>query len=326
MMGSAISGMISRVPMHPIDTLKARLQVQTASVGGLRSVLDGVRAQGIGSLYHGFPIVSRRVVYCSVVWLTRYTRPWPPQAFFGSAPASLLYFSCYEVTKSWATREFPSAPSAGVHFAAGMLAESVSCVLWVPIDVVKERQQVAGVSAQRRPSTLDVIRQIVRTEGVRGVYRGYAATLASFGPFSALYFAFYERLKTGAERATSTARGSLLPLPWQILCASSAGAAASLLTSPLDLVKLRLQVQRAGTAAIAAAGVGPGPAPWGAPYRGVAHALREVVRLEGAPALFRGAGARVAFHAPSTALTMTLFETCKDAAARLLSRWESAQR
>jgi hypothetical protein len=237
-----------------------------------------------------------------------------------------LYFSCYELFKGWAARELPSAPSAAVHFAAGMLAESVSCVLWVPIDVVKERQQVAvTTAAQHRPSTLNVVRQIFRTEGIRGVYRGYAATLASFGPFSALYFVFYERLKAEAEQATRTAHGSLLPLPWQVVCASSAGAAASILTSPLDLVKLRLQVQRAGTASAAtAAGGEPGPAPWGAPYRGVVHALREVVRLEGALALFRGAGARVAFHAPSTALTLTLFETCRDAAARLLSspRWE----
>lgn len=248
------------------------------------------------------------------------------QAFFGSAPASLLYFSCYELFKGWATRELPAAPSAAVHFAAGMVAESVSCVLWVPIDVVKERQQVAvALAAQQRPSTLNVVRQIFRTEGIRGVYKGYAATLASFGPFSALYFVFYERLKAEAEQATRTARGGLLPLPWQVACASSAGAAASILTSPLDLVKLRLQVQRSGTAAAAAAagdagGAGPGQAaPWGAPYKGVVHALREIVRLEGALALFRGAGARVAFHAPSTALTLTLFETCRDAAARLLS-------
>ena len=32
-------------------------------------------------------------------------------------------------------------------------------------------------------------------EGARGLYRAYGATVMSFGPFSALYFLFYEKLK-----------------------------------------------------------------------------------------------------------------------------------
>lgn len=35
----------------------------------------------------------------------------------------------------------------------------------------------------------------MRTEGARGLYRAYGATVMSFGPFSALYFLFYEMLK-----------------------------------------------------------------------------------------------------------------------------------
>jgi hypothetical protein len=42
---------------------------------------------------------------------------------------------------------------------------------------------------------LDAIRQIKATEGTRGLYKAYMATVLSFGPFSALYFMFYERLK-----------------------------------------------------------------------------------------------------------------------------------
>jgi hypothetical protein len=35
----------------------------------------------------------------------------------------------------------------------------------------------------------------MRTEGARGLYRAYGATVMSFGPFSALYFMFYEYAK-----------------------------------------------------------------------------------------------------------------------------------
>jgi len=42
---------------------------------------------------------------------------------------------------------------------------------------------------------------MMRTEGLAGVYKGYWATLASFGPFSAFYFLFYEQAKVAAARA-----------------------------------------------------------------------------------------------------------------------------
>jgi hypothetical protein len=35
----------------------------------------------------------------------------------------------------------------------------------------------------------------MKTEGAGGLYRAYGATVASFGPFSAFYFMFYEQFK-----------------------------------------------------------------------------------------------------------------------------------
>ena len=32
-------------------------------------------------------------------------------------------------------------------------------------------------------------------EGLSGLYKGYGATVLSFGPFSGLYFMFYEKIK-----------------------------------------------------------------------------------------------------------------------------------
>ena len=82
------------------------------------------------------------------------------------------------------------------------------------------------------------------------------------------------------------------------------------MTSPLDLVKLRLQVQR-GSGSGSGAGARGGQAAAG--YAGIADGLRSIVRDEGWRALWRGAGTRVAYHAPSTALAMVLFERCRGA-------------
>ena len=50
---------------------------------------------------------------------------------------------------------------------------------------------------------IDAIRQIIKIEGMRGLYRAYGATVMSFGPFSALYFLFYEKFKEQAVSITT---------------------------------------------------------------------------------------------------------------------------
>ena len=312
MLGSAMAGILARLPCHPLDTIKARLQVQTsAAAPAYRGVWQGlaaiVRSEGLRGLYRGMGVTM-----------------------IGSGPAGMLYFTSYEVASR---RLAGSLSPTATALTAGMVAEIVSCLLWVPIDVVKERMQVqtrAAAAATGAPyyrSTTDALRQIMAREGLAGVYRGYGATIASFGPFSALYFAFYERLKAAAAAYLGVAKRDahddvMLPFSWQLGTACTAGGAAAWLTSPLDLAKLRLQVQR-GMAAAGGGGGSAGTAAAPFAYRNLLHGLRTIVSVEGTRALFRGAGARVAYHAPATAVTMTLFERCKDAAATALA-WAQA--
>ena len=130
-----------------------------------------------------------------------------------------------------------------VHFSSGMLAEAVTCIIYVPVDVVKERMQVQrrerSLTSNKKPQlyqykgSWDALQQIIRTEGMKGIYRGYGATLASFGPFSALYFVFYERCKTiskqilqdkSANTNSNVERLEDGDLPLHYLIARSAGA------------------------------------------------------------------------------------------------------
>lgn len=47
--------------------------------------------------------------------------------------------------------------------------------------------------------------------------------------------------------------------------------------------------------------------------------MKKVYLQDGLRGLFRGAGARVLFHTPSTAITMALFEACKKKWGEILS-------
>jgi hypothetical protein len=303
MLAGVVSGSLSRIPLHPIDTIKTRQQASTSRIPSALAAeaISILRNEGIRALYRGFGV-----------------------AVVAGAPASCLYFTSYELSKtemlSRVKRPSPLTASA-IHLAAGLVAEAASCVLWVPIDVIKVRMQVQKKSPSSRrlyTNAFDAMRHIVRTEGLHGLYRGYGATLTTFGPFSGLYFVIYEKLKSLASTTTTT---TTLPLPSSsssssssstssslsssslVICASLAAAAASFLTSPLDLIRLRMQVSREIEAKNDQNKLN---------YKSVASGLSSIISEEGMRGLFRGATARVAFATPSTALAMVLFEKSRD--------------
>ncbi|KAI9914162.1 hypothetical protein PsorP6_005758 [Peronosclerospora sorghi] len=225
LLGSATAGIIGRIFCHPLDTVKARLQASTA------------RGQTIASQLklQAFSVLHLRGLYRGV-----------GVSVLGSAPATCLYMTSYEKFKNKLldVERFRDNPSL-LYFGAGMAAEALSCVLWVPIDVIKERMQVQGnqssaVQKVYYRNTLDAVQMIARTERLGGLYKGYLVTLFSFGPFSALYFMFYEKSKAFVQNRFGKEE---VPAHYTLANAAIAGAAASFLTNPLDLIKLRLQVR-----------------------------------------------------------------------------------
>ncbi|GKY92413.1 hypothetical protein MPSEU_000211900 [Mayamaea pseudoterrestris] len=318
-LGSAAAGIIGRCLTHPLDTGKAKLQASSSpKVGGTPSQYTGTfqvlrttfLQEGIRGWYRGFGVVVTL-----------------------GTPGTVLYLSTYEIAKerllcarASQSDDMVGLPDWAVHLASGMLAETIACVVYVPVDVIKERMQVQQRLHQQGnvyyKNTVDAMKQISQTEGLRGLYRGYAATLMSFGPFSALYFVFYERCKMLAREYEAhgvlswehDALHATLPtadLSFQstLICSAGAGAAASWVTSPLDLAKLRLQVSRSQQQLQTNAS----PA-----YRGVFDCLRQAFRQGGIRGLFRGALARVLHFAPATTVTMTAYESCRSVISQML--------
>ncbi len=87
-----------------------------------------------------------------------------------------------------------------------------------------------------------------------------------------------------------------------------AGACASTLTNPLDMAKLRMQVMRAGK-------IGGGTE---AHYKHMLDGVYKIGRDEGIKALFHGSLARILFHMPNVAITMSCVEAFKPHIQRAL--------
>ncbi|GAA6026101.1 hypothetical protein JCM10207_008766, partial [Rhodosporidiobolus poonsookiae] len=85
----------------------------------------------------------------------------------------------------------------------------IAATLTNPFDVIKTRRQAASSSASpvRRTSTLSLMREIAREEGVRGWFRGLTPRLAKVGPACGLMIGCYEALSslTSSTRAAAQA-------------------------------------------------------------------------------------------------------------------------
>lgn len=271
---SFISGGIARTIVHPLDTIKAKIQVQQGhKAPEFLSISKAFKVtfenEGIRGLYKGLTFAA-----C------------------GCLPAVCLYFTSYELSKQRLLQyETFKNNSFLAYFVSGIIAETISCLFFVPIDVIKERLQVqSNLKQYYYTGGLNALKVLMQGEGIRGVYRAYGATVASFGPFSALYFMFYEYLKqvlVGVHKEIG-----FLP---SLYCAAIAGSASAWITNPLDIAKVRMQVVRStGNSRF--------------PYKNMFHGLYLIFSQEGPKALFQGSLARILYHMPNTAISMSLVE------------------
>ncbi|PSC73762.1 mitochondrial carrier [Micractinium conductrix] len=174
------------------------------------------------------------------------------------------------------------------HMMAGAVAGIGEHVAMFPVDTVKTRMQaLAHPGQQLHTSVGTALRNILRREGVAGLYRGVAAMALGAGPSHALYFASYEAAK---QLYGGNAEGH------QPLATAAAGATATIVNdgcmTPWDVIKQRMQVRHS-------------------PYRSVLHCASETWRKEGLSAFYKSYWTTLVMNVPYTALHFAVYESAK---------------
>ena len=309
-----MSAVVSRLVISPLDVLKIRMQLCAARRPA--SLLATLRSQlaneGVLSLWKGNMAAELMVVpYGAVSFLT-----------YSTSKRTLHSLVDASTSSSSARSLTPYIP-----LLAGSVSGVCATLATYPLDLLRTRFVAQRSSAPLvYRSLLHAVGDIVRLDGVVGLYRGLWPTLVGIVPLMALQFQTYETAKRAVAKYNRAQGGgsggsggselspSSLSASQQSGCGFVAGVLSKWLTMPLDVIKKRCQVIHFSQTPHAAdpstslrtpsIGVRRGG-------NGVLQMGRSIVRSEGVAGLFKGSMASLLKAGPNAALIYVVYEQCR---------------
>merc|ERR1712228_356518 len=175
-------------------------------------------------------------------------------------PTQALNFAFKDKIKAvFATpKDAPQWKKFGTNILSGGCAGSLSLCFVYSLDFARTRlaNDAKGIGGERQfIGLVDVYRKTLKTDGIQGIYRGFAISCVGIFVYRGMYFGLYDSLKP-------------------ILLGQDGSA---LMSYPIDTVRRRMMMT-AGT---------------GTKYNGSFDCFQQVVKNEGFMSLMKGAGANV---------------------------------
>lgn len=178
-----IAGITSVFCTYPLDIVRTRLSIQSASFAELGDKPEKLLGMwgtlvrmyktegGVSALYRGIvPTVA------------------------GVAPYVGLNFMVYESVRTAFTLEGEQNPSAVRKLLAGAISGAVAQTCTYPFDVLRRRFQINTMSGMgyQYKGIFDAVRVIVGQEGIRGLYKGIVPNLLKVAPSMASSWLSFE--------------------------------------------------------------------------------------------------------------------------------------
>ena len=268
------AGLMEAVTTNPLETIKVRMQNAQLAAGraGVSSVTSLSVATGVfregGAL--GF------------------YRGCGPRVLNSAVGASVLFGVNGELKHSFGAKGLDWRFKAAA-FCTGV----VEAIVYTPLDLVRTIQQ--GKAGE---SSLAVARRLYREGGFgqRGLYKGFSGMLPKESLGNVSYFTAYEvsRSMLGRERAASSAGlGDMLDSLKIMLAGGNAGIMYTLVTHPIDTVKVILQSE-----------TGPSK------FRGALDCAAHVYRRSGWAGLYAGLWPNLMRAYVANSVTFLTLEIC----------------
>lgn len=167
----SLAGVANVLSGHPFDTIKVRMQMtETRLTTCIRSIIS---KEGLGSFYKG--------VYSPLY----------------SVPAiNAVVFGAYETSRRYLMRGNETEMTIYQGMLAGSWAGLLNSLVVTPVELIKCRQQMEGMGCKSRTTTSwAMMKQIVKSDGFSGLYKGNLITIMREMPAYAAQFGSYEIVK-----------------------------------------------------------------------------------------------------------------------------------
>lgn len=180
-------------------------------------------------------------------------------------------------------------------FFLGSIAGCVGATAVYPIDLVKTRMQAQKHKALY-DNSLDCFKKIIKLEGFKGLYSGLGAQLVGVAPEKAIKLTVNDLV-----RRIGTTNDGTISMVWEVLAGSTAGACQVIFTNPLEIVKIRLQMQGGASSKQ----LGPGEIPHKRLTAG------QIIKQLGLRGLYKGASACLLRDVPFSAIYFPTYANIK---------------
>ena len=245
-----IGGALGVTFIYPIDLVKTRLQNQrTDHYTGLFDCLRKTyKTEGFLRLYKGCPMNAALM-----------------------APETAVKMTVNDFCRRKLSKDDGSI-SISRQIFAGAAAGTCQSAVSIPMELIKIQLQdqgrtkqftSPGVSPSHHPSSLSVIKEILKTGGFFSLFKGGFPTILRNISFAIIYFPLFANINKSPQSYW-----------WTLSTGFVAASTSAAITTPLDVVKTRIQTLKKGKGEES--------------YRGVGEAICKIVRSEGLVGLLRG--------------------------------------
>lgn len=272
-------------------------------MGGVASVYVGQPLDTVKVKMQTFPELYRGMIGCFV---QTFKRDGVRGLYAGTVPAlaaniaeNSVLFACYGICQKAVAygvgakniQELSVLSNASAGFFAAFFSSLTLC----PTELVKCQLQAmreVALSQNKEPDRIGpwkLTRQILKTDGVPGLFRGLTSTFAREMPGYFFFFGGYEASRE-LMRPEGKTRDDIGPVKTMV-CGGIAGIALWVAIFPADVVKSRIQVSGSTEPMI--------------------HVFKSILRNEGVMALYNGLGPTVVRTVPATGALFLAFEATK---------------
>ncbi|XP_053320672.1 mitochondrial glutamate carrier 2 [Spea bombifrons] len=289
LINGGVAGLVGVTCVFPIDLAKTRLQNQQGRsiyTGMFDCLIKTIRSEGFFGMYRG-----------AAVNLTLVT------------PEKAIKLAANDFFRNRLTQDGKELTLVR-EMLAGCGAGTCQVIVTSPMEMLKIQLQDAGrlatqkaisvdgatavphqtaATATQKPSALLITKELLRTQGISGVYKGLGATLLRDVPFSIIYFPLFANVnKLGVRSSQEKA-----PFYHSFLAGCFAGSVAAVAVTPLDVLKTRIQTLKKG--------IGEET------YNGITDCARKIWVNEGPSAFMKGAVCRALVIAPLFGIAQVVY-------------------